>query len=68
MTSSMVILEKMARLYKRDQTLNLQSSNSEKISLAGSVESKNDSSTDYSDSDSEEFSENQQCPTSDTRY
>jgi hypothetical protein len=64
----MVILEKMARLYKRDQTLQQQqfSTNSEKISLAGSVESKNDSSTDYSDSESEENIQN--SPISDTRY
>jgi len=52
MTTSMVILEKMARLYKRDQKLSKTQINAEKISLAGSVESKVE--TDYSDSEIDE--------------
>jgi len=48
----MVILEKMARLYKRDQKLSKTQMNAEKISLAGSVESKVE--TDYSDSEIDE--------------
>lgn len=52
MTTSMVILEKMARLYKRDSKMSQTQMNAEKISLAGSVESKVE--TDYSDSEIDE--------------
>jgi hypothetical protein len=52
MTTSMVILEKMARLYKRDSKMSKTQINAEKISLAGSVESKVE--TDYSDSEIDE--------------
>lgn len=53
MTTSMVILEKMARLYKRDQKLSKTQINAEKISLAGSVESKVETDY-YSDSEIDE--------------
>lgn len=56
MTTSMVILEKMARLYKRDQKLSQTQINAEKVSLAGSVESKIETDY-YSESEMDETEE-----------
>lgn len=52
----MVILEKMARLYKRDQKLSQTQINAEKVSLAGSVESKIETDY-YSESEMDETEE-----------